>query len=290
MSAELIQAARVEDKATLDDHFSCGNGFNATVHTVLVQSDGKIVVGGEFTSFHGRADGRTSVKRFRTLKIARLLADGSLDTTFCALSGFNSTVYALAQEPDGSLLVGGNFTSFLNNASSITPVGKIARLTPEGRLDSTFHTGAGFDHRVYSLARDPQGNILAGGYFSRFETVSGDVVADLSGIARLSPEGSVDEAFSQKMRVNNSVSAITVQPDGRILIAGSFTEINGPRQHLPLWSRFQSESQCGGIAIRRIGDRGRCFHSVRWLHASGGLSALDIRRTAGRTAISYSAF
>jgi Domain of unknown function (DUF5122) beta-propeller len=64
-----------------------------------VQSDGKVLIGGDFTSFN-------AVSRNR---IARLHADGSLDTGFNSGTGFDGSVFSFALQPDGNVLVGGSF-------------------------------------------------------------------------------------------------------------------------------------------------------------------------------------
>jgi len=82
---------------SLDEGFN--PGADNKVYTVLIQSDGKIVVGGQFNTLGG------STRYY----LGRLNADGSLDGDFNAPA--NSLVFALAQQSDGKLLVGGNFTN-----------------------------------------------------------------------------------------------------------------------------------------------------------------------------------
>ena len=79
-----------------------GSGFNGNVRSLALQSDGKILAGGEFTSYD-----KVSISRF-----ARLNADGTLDTGFVTGRGFIGFVYALALQPNGKILVGGNFSEY----------------------------------------------------------------------------------------------------------------------------------------------------------------------------------
>ena len=99
---------------TPDTTFSAniGNGFNNEVSGVAVQSDGKIVVGGYFTTINGGTSNR----------IARLNADGTPDTTFSTNigSGFSNNVYGVAVQSDGKIVVGGGFTSI--NGTQEIPV------------------------------------------------------------------------------------------------------------------------------------------------------------------------
>jgi hypothetical protein len=74
-----------------------GTGADGTVVAITLQPDGKILIGGDFTSYNGTPRNR----------VARLNADGSLDMSFNPGTGANSTVYALAVQPDGKILIGG---------------------------------------------------------------------------------------------------------------------------------------------------------------------------------------
>ena len=84
--ANIYRLARVNTDGSLDQTFNTGNGANSFVSALAIDSSGKVVIGGAFTSFNG-------VSRNR---IARVNANGSLDTTFGAHSqGADGTVWAL---------------------------------------------------------------------------------------------------------------------------------------------------------------------------------------------------
>src|SRR5439155_23041020 len=89
----------------VDTTFTLGSGknagFNLDVTCVALQSDGKIVAGGGFTQFSGNPRNR----------IARLNSDGTLDTTFDPGTGANDTVWALAVQPDGKVVIAGQCTT-----------------------------------------------------------------------------------------------------------------------------------------------------------------------------------
>ena len=82
--------------------FGLGDGANSTVRTTALQSDGKIIIVGEFTSYNGTARNR----------IARLNADGTLDLTFNPGTGANGLVQTTALQSDGKIIIGGEFTSY----------------------------------------------------------------------------------------------------------------------------------------------------------------------------------
>ena len=79
-------------------------GADRNVKALAVQPDGKIIVGGTFSSLGGGGTGTTTRKR-----IGRLNSDGTLDTNFNP--GANDIVDALAVQSDGKIVVGGFFTT-----------------------------------------------------------------------------------------------------------------------------------------------------------------------------------
>src|SRR5207245_652587 len=103
-----------------------GQGANGTVQVILALSDGKSIIGGDFTFLDG-------VPRNR---IARMNENMSLDVGFDPGAGADGTLYALALQSDGKVLIGGSFT----NINGIRRNG-IARLNEDGSLDPQFDPG-----------------------------------------------------------------------------------------------------------------------------------------------------
>jgi uncharacterized delta-60 repeat protein len=206
-------AARINGDGSLDLDFMFASGASFTVNALALQGDGKLLVGGEFTSMN-------DIVRDR---IARLNDDGSLDTSFDPGSGANSTVEDLVLQPDGKVLIGGQFTMVNDTAR-----GRIARLNANGSLDASFNPSSGANWFVYALALQPDGKVLIGGQFS---SVNGTA---RSSIARLNADGSLDSDFAPGgTQSNGSVSALALQSDGKVLIGGLFTSMNGaPRSSL----------------------------------------------------------
>src|ERR1051326_2188479 len=129
------------------------NPHNA-VNTIVVQPDGKIIIGGSFTSVGGLVRNR----------IARLNGDGNVDTTFDSggegAGGIGPIfVSSIALQSDGKVIVGGSFTML--GGQSCTNIG---RLNADGSLDMSFNPGA--DNWVFALAIQGDGKILAGGLFN----------------------------------------------------------------------------------------------------------------------------
>src|SRR2546425_335931 len=115
--------ARINADGSLDANFNPGsgatttNGLPHTIETLVLQRDGRVVLGGRFQKFN-------NVTRSY---IARLNSDGSLDMTYTPV--VDDIVVALAIQPDGKILIGGEFYS-VNG----TPCNHIARLNPHGSL------------------------------------------------------------------------------------------------------------------------------------------------------------
>jgi len=212
--------ARLNADGSIDTTFLNGlAGANAPVQTLLVQSDGRILAAGPFTQMD-------SLNRNG---LVRLMSDGSLDSSFNAGGGGDSTVFALAETfmPDRRLLIGG---SFLNMNGSSHP--GLARLNNAGVLDSTFDPNLSINGTVYAIAAYPTntiqgGKILIGGSFTAVDGVV------RNGIARLNPDGTLDTGFDPASGATNAVRALAIQLDGNVLVGGSFTSFNGyPLNHI----------------------------------------------------------
>jgi uncharacterized delta-60 repeat protein len=201
--------ARLNVDGSVDMGFNPGSGASSTVRTCALQADGKIIIGGIFPTVNGVARNR----------IARLNVDGSLDLSFNPSASASDVVYDIAVQPDGKIIIGGEFTGVNGVVRK-----RIARLYADGSLDLSFNPGTGVDgyyHHVYTIAVQADGKIIIGG---NFNTVN-DVAIDR--IARLNADGSVDLSFNHGTGANNTVRAIAVQPDGKIIIGGGFTTVNG---------------------------------------------------------------
>jgi len=192
---------------TLDATYAPGTGANGDIYAAAIDQWGRTVIGGGFTSVNGVA----------RPGLARLNANGTLDATFNPGAGPNSAVYCIAHQRDGKVLIGGLFTSY--NGS--TPAPRIARLNRNGSYDSTFSPGTGFNSWVYTIVLQGDGKLLVGGDFTTFNGAS------RNRFVRLQANGSVDSGFSTGSTCNNWVYAITWQPEGRVTVAGGFTNFNG---------------------------------------------------------------
>jgi uncharacterized delta-60 repeat protein len=210
--------ARLNSDGTRDTAFTTaiGTGFNNRVFVLDIQPDGKIVVGGQFTTQNSLSSNR----------IARLNSDGTRDASFRTAigTGFNSEVRALAIQADQKIVVGGAFTTH-NGVTSRS----IARLNEDGTRDTAFTTaiGTGFNNLVESVAIQADGKIVVGGSFTTHSGVASNR------IARLNSDGTRDTAFTTTIgtgfggAVSPFVTSLVIQPDGKIVVGGSFSTFNG---------------------------------------------------------------
>ncbi|MEG5064016.1 DUF4347 domain-containing protein, partial [Microcoleus sp. B3-A4] len=196
--------ARLNSNGTLDTTFNPSTGMNNTVYAIAIDSSGKPIVGGLFTTVNGT--GRNY--------IARLNTDGSLDTTFNN-PVMNNAVYAIALDSSDQPLVGGDFT--LINA---IPRNRIARLNTDGTLDNTFNPSTGMDSNVNAIALDSSGKPVVGGGFTSVNGTSRNY------IARLNSDGTLDTTFDPGTRINNNVNAIALDSSGKPVVGGNFTTVN----------------------------------------------------------------
>jgi uncharacterized delta-60 repeat protein len=202
--------ARLNADGSLDTTFQEGMaGASADVRSLALQSDGRVLIAGLFTSVNG----------IRCSYVERLSTDGSHDAAFHnGVGGVNREVYGLALQPDGRVLIGGNFSIVIGADRN-----NLARLNADGSLDAAFQNGmAGANGIVQSVAPSPGGRVVIGGGFTSVNGVS------RGHIARLNDDGSLDATFQAGMAGTNSqVPCVAQQPDGRVLIGGYFTTING---------------------------------------------------------------
>lgn len=128
---------------------------------------------------------------------------------------FNDSVNDIAIQGDGRIIVAGSFSKV-----NEVPRRGLARLNSNGSIDQNFDPHPSSD--VFSIAILANGQILIGGAFITIGGSSGFV---RNRFALLNSDGTVDASFNPN--VNGNVSAIAVQADGKILIGGSFTAVDG---------------------------------------------------------------
>ncbi|HWQ91160.1 MAG TPA: hypothetical protein VN673_05780, partial [Clostridia bacterium] len=254
--------AKLNSDGTVDTGFDPGpypgrEGGNSTVRAIAVQADGKILIAGTFRD----------VNATFLNGIARLNPDGSVDTAFNTWT--EGSVFALVLQRDGRILIGGDFR-YVNGAlrrnlarlnsidgsldetfessgalgldfpvsvMAVQPDGKlvvcgmkdnvfyrpVVRLNPEGGIDSGFETDSSKD-LISALAVQSDGKLAIGGTFTTFRGIP------RQRFARLAPNGTLDLTFLSNAGADSPVSSVALQADGKIVIAGNFSTVNGVRQ------------------------------------------------------------
>lgn len=201
---------RLNADGSIDEEFIVNDGFEGRVETIVLQSDGKILVGGQFNSYNGTEAGY----------IIRLNNNGTIDRSFKTGSGFNGHVNCMLVQPDGKILVGGKFSGYDNNR-----VNRLARLNTDGSMDVSLVFPYGFDGSINALAFH-KGKVLIGGNFSRFDNVR------VNSFVKMGLGGAIDIKFNISgvgFPPNSVVNTIIVQDDDRIILGGRLVSYNGNR-------------------------------------------------------------
>jgi uncharacterized delta-60 repeat protein len=172
---------------------------------MLVQPSGKIVIAGEYTTPSG----------LNTYSLFRIQANGAFDSTFTSINQTytGSLPTTLAQDAAGQLYVGGRAA----NGASTTTTGLLHRLSADGQP-----TAGGFGYlstfsEIYTLAVQPNGLVLVGGLGS----------SSAVGLSRMSTPSVADPTFTASNGPASAVNKVVVQPDGAIMVAGSFSTVGG---------------------------------------------------------------
>lgn len=206
---------RLTTTGAIDPTFFSGTGFNGEVRALALLPNGKILVAGNMTAYNGSACAR----------VVRLNVNGTLDATFNAGIGPGGPVNAIALLPDGSVMIGGSF----NHVNGVAR-GGLAKLSSNGVLDPSFPSGSGISGpgtpSVDAIALLPDGRLLVGGDFAQVHGVS------RSRIARLLSTGEMDVTFDPGIGAGSNVRCLAVQPDGKVVVGGSFTTFDGVVSHM----------------------------------------------------------
>jgi uncharacterized delta-60 repeat protein len=241
------------DDGSPDSTFNHDTTLNAAVGTLVVQTNGRVLLGGSFSQ--------------PSRGITRVFANGLLDASFDVGTGVEGAVNGIAVAPDGSVVVGGSFTnvggdlhlslvvftslglvdtSFTNGAIAtgavssvavqadgrIIAVGdfltagssnrtRIARFNRDGSLDPSFNVGLGADALVYAVGLQSSGQAVVAGDFTTIDGIG------RNRFARLNVDGSLDLSFDPGRGADGTVFSLVVLPDDDIMIAGGFNQVGG---------------------------------------------------------------
>lgn len=203
----------------LDTSFS-NTTFDGAINSLVIQPDGKIVVGGGFNNV---TSGGVTVGQGG---LARLNIDGTRDTTFT--TGAGGTVEDLTVQPDGKIIVVGRFASFRGVTRN-----RIARVNADGTLDTGFNNSSqgtvGVNLNAFSVTLQSDGKILVGGLFTTARGIT------KNGLLRLNSDGTLDNDFnvgssigvSVRFNIADTIYKFIPNSDGSIYIFGEFNTVRG---------------------------------------------------------------
>jgi len=233
---------RLDADGNVDGAFNSGTGFNGPVSAIALQSDGRIVVTGAFTSYNGTAASR----------IIRLNPTGTVDPSFVTGTGFNSTAGDLTILPDGRIVVSNGFFTSYNGNTTTSPTAKsIVLIGPNGAFLSTIARGTQFNHStlapsIFATELLPDGSLIVTG---QFNTYNGSPV---NNIAKISLTGVLDASFQANLGSGFSgyVTRAAVMPNGQ-LIVGQLNASN----------TFSGLPTFGLVALNSNGTRDTAFNA-----------------------------
>jgi uncharacterized delta-60 repeat protein len=196
---------RINGDASIDNTFNIGTGFSDTVTEVVLQPDGKILIGGIFSSYNGTPAN----------KIIRLNSDGTVDGTFNSGAGFDQIIYKISIQSDDKILVGGFFSQYNGVLYN-----RLIRLNSDGSVDNSFTIGTGFNNTIFDIKEQVDGKKLIFGGFTVFNGVP------KNSLVRLNNDGSIDNTFNIGVGFNGATYSGLID-DGKIVVLGDFFEYSG---------------------------------------------------------------
>jgi uncharacterized delta-60 repeat protein len=201
---------RYNTNGTMDTSFNAGLSnilyVRTIVQAIVVQADGKVVIGGSFGGVQG----------LNLFDLVRLNPDGSLDSTFNP-NLRTQAVQCLAIDTNGEIYAGGNFYDPTNVVDRFG----LVRVHPDGSLDTAFNQNVRQLGPVTAISIQSDDKILANGVAVLTNGT------DYLKVVRLNPDGTLDPAFDMNPGANGVISAIVTDADSRIFIGGAFTSVNG---------------------------------------------------------------
>ncbi|WP_118976852.1 T9SS type A sorting domain-containing protein [Taibaiella koreensis] len=213
---------RLDSAGVADTTLNIRTGFQydvtatGIVKTLMLQGDSMVLAAGRFKKLH---------QENRLMAIARLRTNGSTDTTaFIRQAAFSEEVLAMATQQDQKVVAVGP-SYFYNNYASP----RIVRLNTDGKRDTSFHVGAGFNSKASCIAIQSDGKIIVGGGFTAYHDTT------RSALVRLNPDGNLDNSFNIGSGFyansfddfHSEIYALALLPNGQILVGGDFKAYNG---------------------------------------------------------------
>lgn len=201
--------ARLNTDGNLDTSFVVGTGFNGITSGIEVDSQGRIIICGSFTSYSGISSQR----------LIRLNSGGTVHTS-TGTNGFNGVTNSVVVNSDDSMYVGGYFSTYSGVTSN-----RIIKLTSGFTVDTSFNVGAGLNSNTSTqpvgLISDGSDGVYVFGHFTTYSGISANR------LTKLLPTGQIDPNFNIGTGFNASIVTAFKVLDDKLLLSGTFTEFNG---------------------------------------------------------------
>ncbi|GAB5525498.1 MAG: hypothetical protein Roseis2KO_33700 [Roseivirga sp.] len=193
-------------------NFDTGSGFNGSIFKLVLQSNDKLLVIGDFTEYNGEATG----------PMVSLNEDGSLNQSFFKatniISQSQSPISNAIELPNRKLLVYGEFTNYNGLATN-----SVVILHEDGRVDDSFSHQDENMLSVSSAVTQNSGKVVLA--LNKTNSQSGLIV-------RLNADGKKDETFSDFDTGTNTVYKIMAQSTDKLLVLSDATETDQPNVDL----------------------------------------------------------
>ncbi|MFK8055366.1 MAG: T9SS type A sorting domain-containing protein [Saprospiraceae bacterium] len=213
--------------------FDQGSGFDRSINAIDMQSNGKIIVGGNFTEYNGQA----------IRYLARLNINGTLDTTFNTDErGPSNKISEVKVLADDRIIVAGSIGNY--NGISTNDVIKIL---PDGELDISFQPSVSDAEQIFV---QPDGKVIVVGPYTFLN-------ADRRSLMRYNSDGTFDSLFISGMGAgpNAKLESCALQSDGKILIGGTFSFTTYDSTRINILARINGDvqvSEVDPVAVREV--------------------------------------
>lgn len=219
---------RLNSDGTIDNTFNVGEGpeldpgninTRACITAIAVQPDGKILIGGNYSMFNNQNMGWR--------KTLRLLPNGTLDNSYVSDIGNHPMPSVIRLQQDGRIIIAGGHVNGFDGSSQ-----GIMRVNSNGSLDNTFNNQIANGSprpEISGLEILPNGNMIV---VVKRPLMNVPTILNYSNVMRLDANGNRDNSFNLKANVDNDgLNALAIQPDGKIIIAGKFSNFDENASH-----------------------------------------------------------
>jgi uncharacterized delta-60 repeat protein len=199
--------ARLNNDGSIDNTFNTGTGPSSSVREILPYGSDQFIICGSFSVYDGEAHNG----------IAVINNDGSIDSSFPYVIGLTAlTIEAMALQPDGKIIVGGEISA---------PYNGIVRIDPNGTIDASFNPGTGIwapsSPTVYDILVRGTSIVFAGNFNEYDGNAVGRVVQVLS-------NGTYDISLNNSgVGSSGIIFDIEEMPFGQMLLSGAVNTYDG---------------------------------------------------------------